>query len=231
MGKVSNIYTQSFPPPPTFTEQQLGDLKSKVLPTPTSPVVLYTADHLPSKVLIVTGGASGVGLELVKLLYQKNGTVYVAGRSREKGMKAIHDIQALFPSSTGRLEFLLLDLEDLTGIRRSAEDFMGREKSLHVLWNNAGVALPPEGSKSKQVRCMQRQTSTIDVPMTDTRMDVSGLRIAAGHELSGPISLHAESDSDLGENCGYITAGLRPCHLDGLVVDRHGDAQGRHAGR
>lgn len=47
--------------------------------------------------------------------------------------------------------FLFLDLDDLTGIRKPAEQFMSREQRLDVLWNNAGVALPPDGSKNKQV--------------------------------------------------------------------------------
>jgi NAD(P)-dependent dehydrogenase (short-subunit alcohol dehydrogenase family) len=38
----------------------------------------------------------------------------------------------------------------LSTIKKSAEDFLGKEKKLDVLWNNAGVMVPPKGSKTKQ---------------------------------------------------------------------------------
>jgi NADP-dependent 3-hydroxy acid dehydrogenase YdfG len=48
-----------------------------------------TYSQLAGKVHIVTGGYAGCGYELVKIFYQKNATVYVAGRSKEKAEKAI----------------------------------------------------------------------------------------------------------------------------------------------
>jgi retinol dehydrogenase-12 len=46
--------------------------------------------------------------------------------------------------------YLHLDLADLTTIKASAQEFLKREKRLDVLWNNAGVMVPPQGSKTKQ---------------------------------------------------------------------------------
>jgi retinol dehydrogenase-12 len=48
------------------------------------------------------------------------------------------------------LVFLHLDLSDLTTIKASAESFLSKENKLHVLFNNAGVMMPPQGSKSAQ---------------------------------------------------------------------------------
>lgn len=61
MASLRSLYTQLFPPKPTFTE-----------------------DNVPSqqgKVFIVTGGNSGVGFELCKILYGTGATVYMASRS------------------------------------------------------------------------------------------------------------------------------------------------------
>jgi retinol dehydrogenase-12 len=99
----------------------------------------------------VTGGASGIGFLLAKLLYQVNGTVNIAGRSQEAGTMAIERIKSQCPDSKGRLEFLLLDLADLSSIKKSADEFLARERRLDVLWHNAGVMFPPAGSKTKQV--------------------------------------------------------------------------------
>ncbi|OCK97757.1 NAD(P)-binding protein [Cenococcum geophilum 1.58] len=119
-----------FIPKPTLTEENLPDQSGKV--------------H------IVTGGYAGIGLELTKILYQKNATIYAAGRSGGKAKKAIEAMKIEFANSTGKIEFLQLDLDDLSTIKRSAEEFLSKESRLDVLVNNAGVMVPPAGSKTKQ---------------------------------------------------------------------------------
>jgi retinol dehydrogenase 12 len=64
----------------------------------------------------------------------------------------MQSITATSPGSTGKIYFLHLDLADLTGIKGSVEEFIGREERLDVLWNNAGVFVPPVGTKTVQVR-------------------------------------------------------------------------------
>ena len=107
------------------------------------------------QVHIVTGGYAGVGLELTKILYQKNATIYAAGRSEGKAKKAIEAMKIEFANSTGKIEFLQLDLDDLSTIKRSAEEFLSKESRLDVLVNNAGVMVPPAGSKTKQVSILR----------------------------------------------------------------------------
>ncbi|KAE9371719.1 NAD(P)-binding protein [Stipitochalara longipes BDJ] len=130
MAEIRQMWSQMFPPAPKYTEKDYPDQTGKVF--------------------IVTGGYSGVGFELVKILFAKNATVYIAGRSKEKGDEAIKLARATAPTSIGRLEFLFLDLADLSTIGKSAQDFLSRESRLDVLWNNAGVMRPPAGSRTKQ---------------------------------------------------------------------------------
>ncbi|KAL7900324.1 hypothetical protein HDV63DRAFT_370843 [Trichoderma sp. SZMC 28014] len=130
--RISNILTQGFPPKPTFTENNLGDLSEKVY--------------------IVTGGYSGVGYQLSKLLYAKNAVVYIAGRREDAGQDAIKSIKEAHPDSKGRLEFLLLDLADLSTIKASANAFLEKETRIDVLFNNAGIMRLPKKApnRSKQ---------------------------------------------------------------------------------
>ncbi|PNP46859.1 hypothetical protein TGAMA5MH_01811 [Trichoderma gamsii] len=130
--RISNILTQGFPPKPTFTEDNLDDLSEKVY--------------------IVTGGYSGVGYQLSKLLYAKNAVVYIAGRREDAGQDAIKSIKEAHPDSKGRLEFLLLDLADLSTIKASANAFLEKETRLDVLFNNAGIMRLPKKApnRSKQ---------------------------------------------------------------------------------
>ena len=138
---MGNQLSQVFPPAPKFTEATVPDLTSKVY--------------------IITGASAGVGKELARLLYSRNGTIYVAARSAEKANTAISWIKERHPSSTGQLHFLRLDLNDLRGIKSSAEEFLSKEKRLDVLFNNAGVMMPPQGSKTEQGYELQLGTNCL----------------------------------------------------------------------
>ncbi|KAF2159565.1 hypothetical protein M409DRAFT_70892 [Zasmidium cellare ATCC 36951] len=123
-----------------------------------------TEENLPNqsgRVFIVTGGYAGVGDQLSQILYSKNGTIYIAGRSKEKAESAMVRIQKAHPSSKGRLEFLKLDLGDLTTIKPAVESFLSQVSRLDVLINNAGVMFPPIGSKSTQGHEMQMATNCL----------------------------------------------------------------------
>lgn len=52
------------------------------------------------------------------------------------------DIKTTAPDSKGSMEFLKLDLADLTTIKATVDTFLARESKLHVLFNNAGVQSP-----------------------------------------------------------------------------------------
>jgi retinol dehydrogenase-12 len=138
---MGNQWSQAFPPKPTFTESTLSDLQGKVY--------------------IVTGASAGVGKELARLLYSRNGTVYIAARSSERAQAAITWIRESHPSAQGTLHFLKLDLNDLESIKPSAEEFLAKEKRLDVLFNNAGVMIPPPGSVTKQGYDLQLGTNCV----------------------------------------------------------------------
>lgn len=113
------------------------------------------ASHLTLafQVCIVTGGNAGVGYQVCEILYTRNATVYLAGRSEEKCKAAISKIIGSSPQTpNGVLKFLKLDLADLSTIKASANEFLGQETRLDWLCNNAGVMLAPAGSRGAQVR-------------------------------------------------------------------------------
>jgi retinol dehydrogenase-12 len=119
MPSLSSSWTQFFPPKPQFTEEDVSNLQGNVY--------------------IVTGSNTGIGKELARMLYAKNAKVYIAARSREKAEAAIHDISTSAPASSGNLKFLHLDLSDLDRVKAAAQTFLGQEKKLNVLFNNAGL--------------------------------------------------------------------------------------------
>ncbi|KAK5689112.1 short-chain alcohol dehydrogenase [Elasticomyces elasticus] len=149
----------------------------------------FTEKELPDqtgRVLIVTGGYAGCGKELSKILYQKNGTVYVAGRSKEKASAAIDEIRKAYPSSDGHLEFLKVDLADLPTIKGSVEDFLSRESRLDVLTNNAGVMTPPKGSITAQSYELQMGTNCLG-PFLFTQLLTPLLQKTASSNPAGSV--------------------------------------------
>ena len=107
-------WSQIFPPTPTLTEQNLPSQQGKVF--------------------LVTGGASGLGFEISTLLYQAGGKVYIAGRSEANALQSIEKIKASTNvPGPGQLEFLLLELDNLSTIKAVAQTFLGKETRLHIL--------------------------------------------------------------------------------------------------
>ncbi len=109
----------------------------------------------------MTGASTGVGKELAQILYSHHAKVYVAARSSEKAEKAIETIKSASPTSKGELVYLHLDLDDLSTIKTSAQEFLSKEQKLDVLWNNAGVMKPPVGSRTKQGYELQIGTNNL----------------------------------------------------------------------
>ncbi|MFA5817809.1 MAG: SDR family NAD(P)-dependent oxidoreductase [Bacteroidales bacterium] len=82
-----------------------------------------TADipELSGKVIIVTGGNSGIGYESVKAFAQKGAEVILACRSVEKGEAAKGEILKNMP--TGKIKVMTLDLMDLSSVKNFVAKF------------------------------------------------------------------------------------------------------------
>ncbi|EOD47194.1 putative short-chain dehydrogenase protein [Neofusicoccum parvum UCRNP2] len=166
LQRARNIASQSaWIANPPFTERELADQRGKV--------------H------IVTGGYSGVGLELVKLLHAAHATVYVAGRSADKAAQAIDAVKKAQPDG-GRVEFLQLDLAHLASIKKSADEFVAKEERLDVLTNNAGVMFPPKGSVTEEGHELQMGTNCLG-PFLFTQLLLPLLRKTAVASPPGSV--------------------------------------------
>ncbi|OJI99206.1 hypothetical protein ASPVEDRAFT_26032 [Aspergillus versicolor CBS 583.65] len=188
--KVSSQLSQFFPPSPAFTGKDIPFQKGKVF--------------------LVTGGTSGIGFELAKILYARGGTVYITGRTDEKAKKAVQDIQAAVGERDGQIDYVILNLDDLESIKESAETFMAKESKLDVLWNNAGVAQPPLGALSKQGFELQLATNCLG-PFLFTQMMIPLLDAAV--VLNGPSFLGSVRVVWLSSQVAELSS-----PLDGIVM-------------
>lgn len=93
------------------------------------------------RTVIVTGAASGIGLETARVLAAKNATVIMAVRNLDKGKAALDQIIA--DHTKADLHIMALDLANLKSVRQFAKNFKITHARLDLLINNAGVMIPP----------------------------------------------------------------------------------------
>ena len=104
----------------------------------------WTAADIPSqegKRILITGANSGIGYHAALKLARKGAVVMLASRDRQRGEHALDRLHSEAPST--HTELVILDLASLSSIREFAARELAKNRSLHVLINNAGVMAPP----------------------------------------------------------------------------------------
>lgn len=104
---------------------------------------------LTGKVVIVTGGNAGIGLETTKVLAAAGATVIVPSRDVEKAKKNLKGIE--------NVELATIDLIDPASIDAFAETFLASKRPLHLLINNAGIMWVP---LRRDIRGIESQLAT-----------------------------------------------------------------------
>ncbi|HEY4094374.1 MAG TPA: SDR family NAD(P)-dependent oxidoreductase [Baekduia sp.] len=102
----------------------------------TTPSEVLEGIDLSGRLAIVTGGASGLGLETVRALAGAGAGVVVAVRRVGDAEEALAGIAGV--------EVAELDLSDLASVRAFAEGFLESDRAIDILINNAGVMAAPE---------------------------------------------------------------------------------------
>ncbi len=92
--------------------------------------------NLPGKTAFVTGGASGIGLGIAKALLGAGMNVVIADIRDDHLEAAAAELGAF-----GRVLALKLDVTDRAGFARTADAAEARFGNIHILCNNAGVAV------------------------------------------------------------------------------------------
>ncbi|KAJ9256779.1 hypothetical protein DTO271D3_4885 [Paecilomyces variotii] len=91
--------------------------------------------NVEGKVVLVTGGAKGIG-RMISEGYVANGaTVYITSRDAKACDKAVNELNAL---GKGRAYAIPADFYKEDDCKRLVEEFAKRESKLHVLVNNSG---------------------------------------------------------------------------------------------
>jgi len=94
-------------------------------------------EKINSRIAIVTGGASGIGLGIAKAFASNNIFVIIIGRNTEK----LRQAQAEIGSNCSSISY---DLTDLKGIPQLIQDIVSTYGKIDILVNNAGINLKKE---------------------------------------------------------------------------------------
>ncbi|KAJ3941071.1 uncharacterized protein N0V96_008948 [Colletotrichum fioriniae] len=101
---------------------------------------------LAGKVIIVTGGSSGLGKESVIQLAKHNpAAIYLTARTEARGNAAIKEVEQAVPAAKNKIKYLELDLGSFASIKKSTDAFLTSADRLDILMNNAGLMATPPG--------------------------------------------------------------------------------------
>lgn len=92
--------------------------------------------NLTGKVVVITGGHSGIGLETTRVLSGKGAKIIVGARDPEKAREVL--------ASMKNVECLQLDLADPKSIDEFSRKILTMRLEIDILINNAGVMALPE---------------------------------------------------------------------------------------
>ncbi len=93
------------------------------------------------QVVLITGSTGGLGREVARRLAARGAHVIVHGRSRERGMALVDEIER---EGVGSARFYAADLASLEQVRGLAHQILRDYDRLDILVNNAGVGSAPD---------------------------------------------------------------------------------------
>ncbi len=97
---------------------------------------------LSDKLVVITGGASGLGAETARAMAAKGAQIVIPVRDLSKGEAAAQEIR----SATGNdnIEVMEMDLGSMESVRAFADAFLAKYDRINLLINNAGVMACPK---------------------------------------------------------------------------------------
>ena len=122
----------------TLNDTTLNDIRGLTKDS-TADDVLAGID-LTGRRAVVTGAASGIGVETARALARAGAEVTIAVRNTAKGREVAYDIAASTPATSPAVTVAELHLDDIASVHAFVRAWSG---PLHILVNNAGIMDTP----------------------------------------------------------------------------------------
>ncbi|KXN84485.1 Rhamnolipids biosynthesis 3-oxoacyl-[acyl-carrier-protein] reductase [Leucoagaricus sp. SymC.cos] len=92
--------------------------------------------NVKDKIVLVTGGGSGIGKMMAAGFAQNGANVYIAARKEKQLQEAVVDIRKV---AMGKVDYIVANVGSKAGCDALIQEFRKRESKLHVLVNNSGI--------------------------------------------------------------------------------------------
>jgi NAD(P)-dependent dehydrogenase (short-subunit alcohol dehydrogenase family) len=136
--------------------------------------------RLDGKVALITGGASGMGMVASRLFASEGAKVVLTDVADEVGEAVAKQIE----DAGGEAAYVHADVSSEADTRNMVEAAVERFGGLHVLYNNAGVMLPDDGS-----------VHSTDASIWDTTLAVNVKGVAFGCKYGVPAMIESGGGS------------------------------------
>jgi len=116
------------------------------------PIDLLESTDLTGKIIVITGGNSGIGFESARVFYRLGAHVILLCRDEQKTKRAVQQIaqdennrnnHSTRKLRNATIEYMIMDLADLDSVVKCANTINQRGLNISVLLNNAGQMMPP----------------------------------------------------------------------------------------
>jgi citronellol/citronellal dehydrogenase len=99
---------------------------------------VYKTDLFIGKTVLVTGGGSGIGLEIARQFLSYGAEVYIVGRKQEKLDAALQTLGQF----GNKVHAAVMDIREVDSIKNVADIISAKSGKLDILINNAGGQFP-----------------------------------------------------------------------------------------
>lgn len=145
--------------------------------------------RLEEKVALITGAASGIGLETARLFAREGARVVVVDRDETAGLNAVAEIEA----AGGRASFCRADVADAGQVAAMVEHAERTYGKLDVLMNNAGIMHADDGDAEATDEAVWDLTVRINLKgvFLGCKYGIPALRRAGGGSIINTASFVA----------------------------------------